>query len=391
MSRKDPETFQNVLTRYPETVEALLEVTEGILFEKFPEANKQEKALELRSTAIEILNHIGHEIGDLDHPGKPADPRLPDFEAEFPEVFPKETPMVLPPLRPGLNHTINLDETKQKEFRNEYRSIPSHRLPHLQKWLKEWEDSGVATRSVANYACPIFAVPKKKPGEMRWVTDLKARNRITFRDYTPIPNQHIIRESVASKKIKSKLDMSNSYYQIRVEPRDEDKNTITAGPLGAWLIKVMLQGDCNAPATMMRIMNSVLAEFLGKFVWVYLDDILIFSDTEEEHIEHLRMVFQKMREHKFYLRMDKCDLMMDELEVLGHIIKEGKIIPAPEKIRHITDFRTPGSKKELQQFLGSVNYIGGHLPHLATLEAPLTELTGNASWQWGPLQQSAFN
>jgi len=214
-------------------------------------------------------------------------PKIPDFEKEFPTVFPTETPMVLPPLRPGLNHRINLDESRKDQFRNEYRTIPTQKLGKLQEWLKEWEDHGVAVRSEANYACPIFGVPKKQPGEIRWVMDLKERNKITQRDYTPIPNQAIIREDVASRKFRSKLDMSNSYYQIRIEPEDEKKNTITAGHLGAWMIKVMLQGDCNAPATMMRIMNTVLAEFLGKFVWVYLDDILIFSDSEEEHIDHL--------------------------------------------------------------------------------------------------------
>ena len=82
--------------------------------------------------------------------------------------------------------------------------------------------------------------------------------------------------------------MSNAYYQIRVEPADEIKNSITAGQFGAFQVKVMLQGDCNAPATMMKVMNTILSPYLGKFVWVYLDDILIFSNTYNDHLNHLR-------------------------------------------------------------------------------------------------------
>lgn len=82
--------------------------------------------------------------------------------------------------------------------------------------------------------------------------------------------------------------------------------------------------------------------------------------------------------------------MLDKLDVLGHIIHNGKILPTPEKIRHITDFKPPTCKMQLQQFLGSVNYIGGHLPHLATIEAPLTELTGETAWRWDAWQQRSF-
>ena len=161
--------------------------------------------------------------------------------------------------------------------------------------------------------------------------------------------------------------MSNAYYQIRVEPADEIKNSITTGQFGSFQVIVMLQGDCNAPATMMRIMNTILSPYLGKFVWVYLDDILIFSNTYNDHLSYLQQIFKKLEENNFYLRMDKCNLLVDDIEVLGHTNKGNRITPAKEKMTHITDFPIPTSKKELQQFLGSVNYIGSRLPHIATL------------------------
>lgn len=124
-------------------------------------------------------------------------------------------------------------------------------------------------------------------------------------------------------------------YQIWVEPDDEHKNAVTAGQLGAWRIKVMLQGDCNASATVMRVMNSILSPYSGEFVWVYLDDILIFSDTREQYIEHLRKVFTKLQGHSSYLRMGEP--MPDEIETVGHTIRGNTTTPAAEKTRHIAD------------------------------------------------------
>ena len=255
------------------------------------------------------------------------------------------------------------------------------------------KENGIAVNGPAAYAAPIFSVRKKAPREIRWVIDLKERNRYTIRDYTPIPNQPIIRNDVmvASHPFRSKIDMSNAYYQIRVEPADEIQNAITTGQFGAFQVKVKLQGDCNAPATMMRIMNTILSPYLGKFVWVYLDDILTFSKTYNDHQNHVWQIFKKLKENNFYLTMDKCNLLVNDIEVLGHTIKGNRIIPTKEKITHITNFPTPTSKKQLQQFLGSVNYIGSHLPHIATLQAPLKEITGTQAWEWSDMQDNAFN
>ena len=134
----------------------------------------------------------------------------------------------------------------------------------------------------------------------------------------------------------------------------------------------------------MRIINTILSPYLGKFVWIYLDNILIFLNTYNDHLSYLRQIFKKLEENNFYLRMNKCNLLVDEIEVLGHAIKGNQITPAKEKITHITNFHTPTSKKQLLQFLESVNNIGSHLLHIAILQAPLTELTGmgTQTWEW---------
>ena len=126
------------------------------------------------------------------------------------------------------------------------------------------------------------------------MNDLRQRNNITERDYTPLPDVSKIREDAATTNVRSILDLSNAYHQIRIEPGYEIYNTINAGDLGSFQIQVMLQGDSNAPATMMRVMNTILAEYLGKFVWVYLDDIVVYSDTVQQHMEHLHLIFNKL-------------------------------------------------------------------------------------------------
>jgi hypothetical protein len=157
-----------------------------------------------------------------------------------------------------------------------------------------------------------------------------------------------------------------------VEPSSEELNVINADDLGSFQIKVMLQGDCNAPATMMRCMNTILGEFIGKFVWVYSDDILIFSDTYEDHLDHLKQVFHKLAKAHFFLKMEKCQFLTSELRLLGHIITDHSIYPETERLRKIEDWRTPNNKKQLQSFLGVINYIAPHLFHTSTVLAPLT-------------------
>ena len=269
--------------------------------------------------------------------------QIPIFEEEFPSVFPEKIPVTLLLLQKGLNRKITLKESELDNYRNEYYPIPESKMKQQSKWLQEleWKENGIGVNGPAPYAAPIFGVPKKVPGEIRWVIDLKERNHYTIRDYTPIPNQLIIRNDASSHPFRSKIDMSNAYYQIRVEPVDEIKNSITAGKFGAFQVKVMLHGDCNALATMMRMMNTILSPYLGKFVLVYLDDILIFSNMYNDHLSHLRQIFKKLEENNFYLRMDKCNLLVNDIEVLGHTIKANRITQAKEIITQITDFPTP--------------------------------------------------
>src|SRR3989337_2423914 len=153
----------------------------------------------------------------------------------------------------------------------------------------------------------------------------------------------------------------------------------------------MLQGDTNSPATFMRVMEDLFCDYLHDFVWVYIDDILIFSETPEQHVEHITKVCNKLREARFYASPDKTQFFAKRLELLGHIVTDEGILAAPEKIRDIKDWTIPKSRKELERFLGLVNYISQFLPHHASLTAPLTSLTGKAEFLWTDIHTKAFN
>jgi len=146
----------------------------------------------------------------------------------------------------------------------------------------------------------------------------------------------------------------------------------------------------NAPGTFMRIMSDLMADFLGKFVWVYIDDILIFSDTEEDHLKHIAAICNKLKEAQFYASRKKSEFFAPRIEVLGHIIDDEGLKPDPEKIAKIEAWTTPTTKRQLQECLGVVNYISKFLPHIATLTAPLTALTGTAEFVWTALHDAAM-
>jgi len=126
----------------------------------------------------------------------------------------------------------------------------------------------------------------------------------------------------------------------------------------------------------MRIMSDLFADYLGPFMWVYIDDILIYSDTEHDHLKHIAMVCDKLEQAQFYASRKKSEFFAARMDILGHIIDDEGLRASPEKIARIEAWTTPKNKKQLQEFLGVVNYISKFIPHWASIAAPLTSITG---------------
>jgi len=216
---------------------------------------------------------------------------------------------------------------------------------------------------------------QKKDGTLRMCIDYRALNKITVRDRYPLPRIDDLLDKLHGCTIFSSLDLQSGYHQIRINDEDKPKTAMIT-PLGQFQFKVLCFGLTNAPATFQRAMNAVFRKYIGKFVLVYLDDILVMSRTPEEHEKHLRIVLETLRKHQLKAKLSKCEFNKPELHFLGHIVGKDGIAVDPSKIAVIERWPLPRSLKELQSFLGLVNYFRKFVEHFSTVVAPLTALAG---------------
>ncbi|WVZ81075.1 hypothetical protein U9M48_028499 [Paspalum notatum var. saurae] len=175
--------------------------------------------------------------------------------------------------------------------------------------------------------------------------DYKALNDVTNKNKCPLPRIDDLFDQLQGACVFSKIDLRSGYHQMKIRPFDIPKTAFITR-FGLYEYTVMSSGLTNAPAYFMNLMNKVFMEYLDKFVVVFIDDILIYSKTEEEHEEHLRLVLQKLREHKLYVKLSKCEFWLDQVPFLGHIVSKGGIMVDPSKISSVMDWKVPEVVKE---------------------------------------------
>lgn len=296
-------------------------------------------------------------------------------------------PDELPPLR-EINHRIILID--EKKWYNYYLPrCPDYLHRELLEKIQAYVKAGWWKPVTVDQAAPMLCIPKKN-GKLRTVVDCRRRNDNTVHDVTPLPDQDRIRQDVARANYRSKIDLSNAYEQIRIEPEDVWK-TAFATIYGTLESNTMQQGDCNAPATFQRLMTFVLRKFIGIFVHVYIDDIFIFSATIEDHETHLGLIFDELRRHKLYLQTEKCDLYSERLDCLGHIIDDRGLHCDADKLAKIRQWRTPRNYNDVQKFLGLVQYLAHFLPDITAFTGPLAGMVRNGQpFDWRPLHDACF-
>lgn len=307
---------------------------------------------------------------------------------EFDDVFPKELPSGLPPKREKLEHEIKLKDHRQPPYRRPYKMGPKE-MEILKETIDEMMKKGFIQRSQSRYGAPVLFVPKKDGG-MRMVIDYREINKITIKNGYPLPSVEELFPIVQGAKWFSKIDLHSGYYQIRIAEKDREKTAFVTR-YGSYEFLVLPMGLCNSPATFMELMNWVFEKHLDKFVIVFLDDVLVFSKTLEEHERHLREVLRLLRENRLYAKMSKCDLVREEVDFLGHRLGRNGLDKEDTKVKEIVDWKVPTSRNELQQFLGLANYYRKFVDHYSTIAAPLNALTGStAKFQWTEKEQNAF-
>jgi hypothetical protein len=232
---------------------------------------------------------------------------------EHMDVFPSEIPPGLPPVR-GIEHKIDLIRGASLPNRATYRTNPKE-TKEIQHWVQDLLDRGYIRESLSPCSVPVSLVPKKD-GTWRMCVHCRAINNIIIRYKYHIPRLDDMLDELSGSIVYSKI----GYHQIRMSLGDEWKTAFkTKFGLYEWL--VMPFGLTNAPSTFMRLMNEVLRAFIGKFVVIYFDDILIYSKSHDDHIEHLRVVFDVLRDARLFGNLEKCTFSIDRVSFLGYVLK----------------------------------------------------------------------
>uniref|UniRef100_A0A2N9F8T6 Reverse transcriptase domain-containing protein n=1 Tax=Fagus sylvatica TaxID=28930 RepID=A0A2N9F8T6_FAGSY len=288
---------------------------------------------------------------------------------EFEDVFLEEMPNELPPIR-GIEHQINFVPGAAIPNRPAYKSNLEE-TKELQRQVEDLMSKGYVRESKSPCAVPVLLVPKKD-GTWRMCVDYRAINNITVKYRHPIPRLDDMLDELHGSCIFSKIDLKSGYHQIRMKEGDEWKTAFkTKYGLYEWL--VMPFGLTNAPSTFMRLMNHVLRAFIGKFVVVYFDDIVVYSKDLNEHIEHLRYVFDVLKCEKLYANFKKCNFCMEKVVFLGYVVTTTSIEVDEEKVKAIKEWLTPKSITEVRSFHGLASFYRRFVKDFSTLAAPLTE------------------
>ncbi|KAL1224617.1 putative mitochondrial protein [Cardamine amara subsp. amara] len=312
-------------------------------------------------------------------------PELEQMMVRYEDIFAE--PTSLPPFRNGHNHKIPLKEGSDPINQRPYR-YAVYQKNEIDKMVEEMLKSGTIQNSSSPYASPVVLV-KKKDGTWRLCVDYRGLNGLTVKERFPIPLIEDLMDELGGSKIYSKIDLRAGYHQIRMEPQDIHKTAFKTHS-GHFEYLVMPFGLTNAPATFQGLMNAVFKKFLRKFVLIFFDDILIYSATLAEHVEHVQMVFEVMRQNKLFAKRSKCAFATKKVEYLGHYIEEKGISTDPNKIKAVEEWNKPENLKQLRGFLGLAGYYRRFVKNFGTIARPLTALTKRNAFEWSDEAQEAF-
>ncbi|WVZ52838.1 hypothetical protein U9M48_003857 [Paspalum notatum var. saurae] len=307
---------------------------------------------------------------------------------DYPDVFPDELPGMSP--NRDIEFLIELLPGTAPIAMRQYRMAPIEH-EEVKKNIDELLAKGYIRPSSSPWAFPVLLDEKKDTDVKRMCVDYRALNKVSIKNNYPLPRIDDLFDQLQGACVFSKIDLRSGYHQLKIRPSDILKTAFTT-KYGLYEYTVMSFGLTNALAYFMKLVNSVFMDYLDKFVVVFIDDILIYSKTEAEHEEHLRLVLQRLREHKLYAKFSKCEFWIDEVRFLGHVVSKGGIAVDPSKVSTVTNWKVPEIPKEVRGFLGLAGYYRRFIKKISRIAKPMTSLLEkDAEFRWTNAQQAAFD
>jgi hypothetical protein len=305
---------------------------------------------------------------------------------EFPDIFPENLPG-MPPDR-DVEFIIQLQSGTTPISRRPYKMTPKE-LAELKVQLNELLDKGYIRPSSSPWGCPALFV-KKKDQTLRLCVDYRPLNVVTVKNKYTLPRIDILFDQLAGARVFSKVDLRSGYHQIKIRPEDVPKTSFSTR-YGLYEYLVMSFGLTNAPAHFMYLMNFVFMSELDKFVVVFIDDILIYSKSEEEHAQHLWVILRWLRDHQLYAKFSKCAFWLKEVPFLGHVISAKGIAVDPSKVQEVLDWKSPKPVTQISNFFGLAGYYRRFIPNFSKIAKPMTQLLEKETkFKWSPQCEEAF-
>jgi hypothetical protein len=327
------------------------------------------------------VNHIDNTPAPLNHVASST------LLSNYRDVFPADLPLQLPPSR-DVDFKIDLEPGSIPPSRATYRMSPTE-LNKLKEIIGDLQKHGFIRPSTSPYGAPVLFV-KKKDGSVRMCVDYRALNQITIKNKYPLPRQDELFDRLHGAKVFSKLDLMSGYHQIRIDPADIHKTAFRTR-YGHYEFCVLPFGLTNAPSIFMQMMQQILSPYLDEFVIAFLDDILIYSKNEEEHLKHVTQVLDLLRKHKLYAKESKCEFFKSEIGFLGHRFTADGVKMDQEKVQAVIDWPVPKNVKEILSFLGTAGYYRRFVKDFSRISAPISELVKkDVPYVWSEEQQHAF-
>jgi hypothetical protein len=287
-----------------------------------------------------------------------------------------------------IQHVIDTGTERPVRQRAYRATLPDQQF--ISAEIQRMLDANIIQLSTSPWASPVVIVSKKN-GKKRFCVDYRKLNGVTKRDAYPLPWIDEMMDTLGEAHWFSSMDLTSGYWQIGMDP-DSIPKTAFISREGLYEFNVMPFGLCNGPPTFQRAMDNILGDYNWKFAMVYIDDINTFSRTFDEHLQHLQLVFQRIREAGLKLNREKCNFTRKELPFFGHVINEDGISPDPSTVQKILDYPQPQTVKGLWSFLGLAGYYRKFVKGFSQIAAPLFKLLrNNITYVWTIDQENAFN